>query len=95
LHTVKSFPAAILGVGFMIILKVLTDAIQFEALTPDTLMFAIVGKSSSFTAVNGGMLPEPNAGNPIEGSLLVQTYLIFVTVLENVIESVDKPLHTS
>jgi len=62
-----------------------------------TVMVATFGAVVALAAVNVAMLPLPLAGIPMEGSLLVQAYVMVPPVagLLKLIAAVDEPLHNT
>ena len=56
---------------------------------------AITATFDGFSAVNAGILPVPDAANPIDGVLLVQLYTVPATAPVNVTGAVGVLAHTT
>lgn len=83
------------GAGFTVIVKDCTDPGQLTLLLPNTgviLMVAVIGFAVLFTATNEGILPDPEAANPIPGVEFVQLYP--VPVPTSGMALLVAPLHT-
>lgn len=97
-HTrIGTFVAMILAPGFTVIVNVRGVPTQ---LTPPntelgvTVIVAVIGNNVGLTATKLGILPIPDAPNPMLGSLLVQLNTVPTVALVNVIALVDDPTHS-
>ena len=66
------------GVGFTVMVNVLTVPVHPLA-EGVTVMVATTGNAVTLVAMNDGIFPDPLAGNPIEGVLLVQVKVVPAT----------------
>lgn len=83
------------GVGFTLIVNVLTMPWQGPPLVGVTVMVAVMGVLPVLTAAKKGISPEPLAGKPMDGLLLVQLKVVPLNVSINVTGLVVVPLHTT
>ena len=92
LHKVWPVTAFTEGIGFTVIVKV--RGVPTQALAVGvTVIVAVTGALPVLVALKEAMLPLPFAARPIEGSLLVQAYVVPATGFVNVTAVVATPLH--
>jgi hypothetical protein len=85
-------PAIASGVGSTVIVVVIGVPVQPLA-TGVTVIVAVTGLVPVFTAVNVGIVPVPEAPNPIVVLLFVQLNVVPFTIPLKAIATVDAPLH--
>ena len=98
LQTSRLAGASAVGTGFTVMVKVLEMPGQLlvpPETTGVTINVAVIGPVVVFVAVNAGMLPVPDAANPIAVLLLVQLYTVPATADPvKLIGAVEAPAQT-
>jgi len=84
LHTVLSKGTETVGIGFMVMVKVVAGPVQM-VLFAVTEIVAVIGVVPVFIGVKAGRFPLPEAANPIAGLVLVQAKFPPVGVLANTV----------
>jgi hypothetical protein len=93
LHTVWPATVATVGVGFTVIVK-LSAVPAHPFADGTTLITPSIAVTPLLVPVNDAMFPLPAAARPMLASLLVQAYVVPLTVPVKATALVDAPLHT-
>ena len=94
-HTVWLAIAFTDGVGFTVMVKLTGVPAQPEGDKGVTVMVAVIGAAVPLVAVKPGILPVPDAANPIAVLLLVQLYTVPAMVPVKMTGAVPDPLHSN
>ena len=93
-HKTWSAGCATVAVGFTVIVKVLEPPGQ-PLPAGVTVMVAVTGEAVKLIALKAGILPVPLAARPMDGSVLVQFYMVPPEVTVKTTASVNVLLQSS
>ena len=83
-HIVSSGTVLVRGIGFTVIVKVLSGPIQPFGPVGVTVIVATTGPAVAFKPVNEAIFPVPVAANPIDGVSFVQANVVPAVALVKV-----------